>query len=384
VALLTIVLSRELERDIIDKTGVLGMMGLVLGTHLHDEQREHLRIAKASADALLGLLNDILDFSKIEAGRMELESIPFSLRQCVSEAQGTLEFLVRDKGVALSSTVDLAIPDHLLGDPNRVRQVLLNLINNAVKFTQSGSVRVEVSLEKDLDVSMLRFSVTDTGIGLSAEQSKLIFEPFRQADGSVTRKYGGTGLGLAICSRLVELMGGSISVISTPGQGSTFTFTTRCTVCDAPRKMNEQGSAPKTPNPPSTIGRLKILLAEDNRVNQLLAIRLLEGQGHEVVVVNHGRAALEAIERESFDLVLMDIQMPEMDGLEATRILRRREAEGFRSAPIIAMTAHAMKGDRDKCLAAGMRGYISKPIQPDEFFGLIEEIVGHTVTPGAS
>jgi len=204
--------------------GVLGMMGLVLGTHLHDEQREHLRIAKASADALLGLLNDILDFSKIEAGRLELESIPFSLRQCVSEAQGTLEFMARDKGLALSSTVDPAIPDHLLGDPNRVRQVLLNLINNAVKFTQSGSVRVEVSVEKDLDVSMLRFSVTDTGIGLSAEQSKLIFEPFRQADGSVTRKYGGTGLGLAICSRLVELMGGQLGVESRPGEGSSFTF----------------------------------------------------------------------------------------------------------------------------------------------------------------
>jgi two-component system, sensor histidine kinase len=357
--------------------GVLGMMGLVLGTHLPEEQREHLRIAKASADALLGLLNDILDFSKIEAGRMELESIPFSLRQCVSEAQGTLEFMARDKGLALSYTVDAAVPDHLLGDPNRVRQVLLNLINNAVKFTQSGSVRVEAALEKErAGVAMLRFSVTDTGIGLSEEQSKLIFEPFRQADGSVTRKYGGTGLGLAICSSLVELMGGAISVVSTLGQGSTFSFTTRCAVCDSAPKVTGKNPARKTPNSDSSIGRLRILLAEDNRVNQLLVIRLLEGQGHEVVVVNHGRAALEAMERDVFDLVLMDIQMPEMDGLEAARILRQREAEGFRSVPIIAMTAHAMKGDRDKCLAAGMRGYISKPIQPEEFFGLIEEVVG--------
>ncbi len=356
--------------------GVLGMMGLVLGTHLHDEQREHLRIAKASADALLGLLNDILDFSKIEAGRMELESIPFTLRKCVSEALGALEFMARDKGLALSSTVDPAVPDHLLGDPNRVRQVLLNLINNAVKFTPSGSVRVHVMLEKAVlekeraDVAMLRFSVTDTGIGLTDEQSKLIFEPFRQADGSITRKYGGTGLGLAICSSLVELMGGAISVTSKLGQGSTFSFTTRC--ADAPQKMTETRTPP---SPNCAIGRLRILLAEDNRVNQLLTIRLLEGQGHEVVVVNHGRAALEVLERESFDLVLMDIQMPEMDGLEATRILRQREAAGFRSVPIIAMTAHAMKGDRDKCLAAGMRGYISKPIQPEEFFDLIVEVM---------
>jgi CheY-like chemotaxis protein len=283
--------------------------------------------------------------------------------------------MARDKGLALSSTVDPAVPDHLLGDPNRVRQVLLNLINNAVKFTPSGSVRVEVTLEKErARVVMLRFSVTDTGIGLTEEQSKLIFEPFRQADGSITRKYGGTGLGLAICSSLVELMGGSISVNSKMGQGSTFSFTTRCTVCDGPQKMTE---ARKLPIPHFAIGRLRILLAEDNRVNQLLTIRLLEGQGHEVVVVNHGRAALEALERERFDLVLMDVQMPEMDGLEATRILRQREAEGFRSVPIIAMTAHAMKGDRDKCLAAGMRGYISKPIQPEEFFELIEEVMGH-------
>jgi len=358
--------------------GVLGMMGLVLGTHLHEEQREHLRMAKASADALLGLLNDILDFSKIEAGRLELESIPFSLRQCVSGAHATLEFMARDKGLALSSTVDPEAPDYVLGDPNRIRQVLLNLINNAVKFTQSGSVRVHVVLEKAAGAAMLlRFSVADTGIGLSAAQSELIFEPFRQADGSVTRKYGGTGLGLAICSSLVELMGGSISVVSTPGQGSTFSFTALCGVCDAPRAAAGKSLARETPKPGSEVGRLRILLAEDNRVNQLLVIRLLEGQGHEVVVVNHGRAALEAIERETFDLVLMDIQMPEMDGLEATRILRQREADGFRSVPVIAMTAHAMKGDRDKCLAAGMRGYISKPIQPEEFFGLIDEVVGH-------
>jgi len=276
--------------------GVLGMMGLVLGTHLPDEQREHLRIAKASADALLGLLNDILDFSKIEAGRMELESIPFSLRQCVDEARGTLEFMARDKGLTLYSTVDPAVPDHLLGDPNRVRQVLLNLINNAVKFTESGFVRVEVALEKECaGVAMLRFSVTDTGIGLSVEQSKLIFEPFRQADGSITRKYGGTGLGLAICSSLVELMGGTISVSSNPGRGSTFSFTTRCAVCDSPQKMTGITPVRKTVSSDSAIGRLRILLAEDNRVNQLLVIRLLEGQGHEVVVVNHGRAALEAL-----------------------------------------------------------------------------------------
>jgi len=354
--------------------GVLGMMGLVLGTHLDDQQREHLRMAKASADALLALLNDILDFSKIEAGRLELESIPFSVRHCVAAALNTLEFMAREKGLQLTSSVHAEIPDQLIGDPHRLRQVLLNLINNAVKFTKAGSIHVNAWLEDQREgAATIRFDVTDTGIGLSREQQKLIFEPFRQADGSVTRKYGGTGLGLAICASLVELQGGSMSVSSTLGKGSTFSFTIRCGIAVEPAAVPEKHSTRRTPPAGAIRGRLHILLAEDNRVNQLLMLRLLQARGHEVVVASDGRAALAALETQSFDLILMDIQMPEMDGLEATRIIRERN--GRRSTPIIAMTAHAMKGDRDKCLEAGMDGYVSKPIQPEELFETIADVM---------
>jgi two-component system, sensor histidine kinase len=350
--------------------GVLGMMGLVLNTDLRHEQREHLHIAKTSADSLLGLLNDILDFSKIEAGRMELESIPFSVRECVMQATKTLEFMAREKGLTLSWLVAGDVPDRLEGDPNRLRQVLLNLINNAVKFTAGGAVRAEAVLEHQIGGrAVVRFQVIDTGIGLSPEQQKVIFEPFRQADGSVTRRYGGTGLGLAICSNLADLMGGGMSVRSEPGEGSTFSFTIDCPICaDQEDTVANVGGKHRTG---ASAGPLSILLAEDNRVNQLLMVRLLEGCGHRVTVAGDGRIALDEVERYGFDVILMDVQMPELDGLEATRILRER---GVRT-PIIAMTAHAMQGDREKCLKAGMNAYVSKPIQPDEVFETIEDAV---------
>jgi two-component system, sensor histidine kinase len=349
--------------------GVLGMMGLVLNTELDNNQREYLNIATTSADSLLGLLNDILDFSKIEAGRLELESIPFSLRECLMQAMKTLEFMARGKGLTLSSTVGADVPDRLEGDPNRLRQVLLNLINNAVKFTTAGSVEVQAVLEcLSGGRAVIRFNVIDTGIGLSSDEQKLIFEPFRQADGSVTRRYGGTGLGLAISSNLAERMGGGISVQSTPGEGSTFSFTIHCPVCAEQGEAAANGGAKARDG---AAGPLSILLAEDNRVNQLLMVRLLEQRGHRVTVAGDGRMALDEVARYEFDLILMDVQMPEMDGLEATRILRAR---GVRT-PIIALTAHAMQGDRDKCLRAGMNAYVSKPIQPEEVFEAIEEAV---------
>jgi len=351
--------------------GVLGMMGLVLNTELHQDQREYLHIAKTSADSLLGLLNDILDFSKIEAGRMELESIPFSVRECVLEAVRTLEFTAREKGLALSWMAEAGVPDFLLGDPSRLRQVLLNLINNAVKFTATGAVRVHAMPgEAREGRAVVRIDVTDTGIGLSSQQQTLIFEPFRQADGSVTRRYGGTGLGLAICSNLAELMGGSISVSSAPGEGSTFSFSMDCPIYTG-QDAAAAKQAERQARGGCSAGRLRILLAEDNRVNQLLVVRLLEARGHNVTVAGDGRAAVDQAARESFDVILMDVQMPEMDGLEATRALRER---GIR-APIIAMTAHAMQGDRDRCLDAGMDAYISKPIQPEEVFEAIEDVV---------
>jgi two-component system, sensor histidine kinase len=350
--------------------GVLGMMGLVLNSELDHDQREYLHIAKTSADSLLGLLNDILDFSKIEAGRLELESIPFSLRECVMQAVKTLEFMARQKGLTLSWLVGEDVPDRLEGDPNRLRQVLLNLVNNAVKFTATGTVQADVVLERQSEGrAIIRFNVTDTGIGLSSEQQKLIFEPFRQADGSVTRRYGGTGLGLTICSKLTELMGGGITVKSAPGEGSAFSFSIDCPVCVVEDQAAANGRA-KTRDGAGA-GRLSILLAEDNRVNQLLMVRLLEGRGHRVTVAVDGLVALDEAARYSFDVILMDVQMPEMDGLEATRILRER---GVRT-PIIAMTAHAMQGDRDKCLKAGMSAYVSKPVQPEEVFEAIEDAV---------
>jgi signal transduction histidine kinase/ActR/RegA family two-component response regulator len=356
--------------------GVLGMMGLVLGTELPEEQREYLSLAKASADSLLTLLNDILDFSKIEAGKLELESIPFSLRRCITEAVTTSQFLARQKGLPLTTSVAPDLPDHWIGDPNRLRQVLLNLINNAVKFTAAGSIHVEAMLEKSLPGdAAIRFNVTDTGIGLSASQQKLIFEPFRQADGSVTRKYGGTGLGLAICSSLVRIMGGNISVTSTPGHGSTFSFSIRCGAAGESRTMDPSNAIWTPANWRHGAAAYRVLVAEDNPVNQLLMVRLLEKRGFQVVVAGNGRAALSAISEQNFDIVLMDVQMPELDGLQATRTLREIERANGKNLPVVAMTAHAMQGDRDRCLAAGMTSYVSKPIRPEELFRVIDQVL---------
>jgi CheY-like chemotaxis protein len=292
------------------------------------------------------------------------------VRECVMQAVKTLEFMAREKGLELSWLVGDDVPNRLEGDPNRLRQVLLNLVNNAVKFTAAGSVRTEALLERQSGGrAVIRFNVTDTGIGLSSEQQKLIFEPFRQADGSVTRRYGGTGLGLAICSNLAELMGGGITVRSAPGEGSTFSFTVDCPVCVEQDPAVAKGGTRMPAG--SGGGPFAILLAEDNRVNQLLMVRLLEGRGHRVTVAGDGRAALDEAGRYGFDVILMDVQMPGMDGLEATRRLRE---QGVRT-PIIAMTAHAMQGDRDKCLRAGMNAYVSKPIQPEEVFEAIEDAV---------
>ena len=356
--------------------GVLGMMGLVLGTELPEEQREYLSLAKASADSLLTLLNDILDFSKIEAGKLELELIPFSLRRCITEAVTTSQFQAQQKGLPIASAVSPDLPDHWTGDPTRLRQVLLNLINNAVKFTSAGSIHVEALLEKSLPgEALIRFNVTDTGIGLSASQQKLIFEPFRQADGSVTRKYGGTGLGLAISSSLVKLMGGSISVTSTPGEGSTFSFTIRCCAAGDAHALDPNSAIWTPANSRYGAAACRVLVAEDNPVNQLLMVRLLEKRGFQVVVAGNGRAALSAISEQNFDLVLMDVQMPELDGLQATRTLRQAEKASGKNLPVVAMTAHAMQGDRDRCLAAGMTSYVSKPVRPEELFRVIDEVL---------
>ncbi len=362
--------------------GIIGMTELLLSTDLASEQRESLEIVRSSADSLLTLLNDILDFSKIEAGRLELDQRPFSLRERVVGSLQALQFTARQKGLRLDGRVADDVPDCLVGDAGRLRQVLVNLLGNGLKFTDRGSVDLSVALESfDAGAVTLRFSVRDTGIGISAEDQRFIFEEFRQADGSSTRRYGGTGLGLAICKRLVELMGGRIWVVSRRGAGSTFHFTAVFAPAgEADRKRPPCDAEPAEDRAPCP--SLRILLAEDNPINQTVAIRMLEKSGHRVVAVLDGLQALQILEKESFDLVLMDVQMPNMDGIEATLAIRARERYSGRRIPIIAMTAHAMKGDAERCRDAGMDAYISKPVHADELSRLIQEIFTARNRPG--
>ncbi len=472
-------------------------------------------MVRSSAEALLTVINDVLDFSKIEAGKLDLDPVPFGLRDCVGDALKSLAFRAHAKGLELACETAADVPDALVGDPGRLRQVLLNIAGNAIKFTEAGEVVVRIGLaSRGEGRAALHFAVTDTGIGIPADKMEAIFAPFEQADGTTTRKYGGTGLGLTISARLVAMMGGRVWVESEVGKGSTFHFTaefgtaegpaasrpsadpaavrglpalviddnatnrrileatlrgwgmrptcadggkaglaelrraasagdpyrvvlldlmmpgvdgfavvdevrsspglTQATILmlssadrkgDAalcrqlgasryltkPVKQSElleaildalRGSAPAAPAAPArpappapATGRpLRLLVAEDNPVNQRLAIRLLEKQGHAVVVAGNGRQALEALAREAFDAVLMDVQMPEMGGLEATAAIRARERGTGRRVPIVAMTAHAMTGDRERCLEAGMDGYVSKPIQAKELSRALREV----------
>jgi PAS domain S-box-containing protein len=486
--------------------GILGMAELALDTNLEPEQREYLEMVKSSADGLLVVINDILDFSKIEAGKLDLESIPFEIRVALLETLKTLAIRAHKKGIELTVDIPAAVPEHIIGDPTRLRQVLVNLVGNSIKFTEKGEIKVRVEVqEQHADSAILHFTVEDSGIGIPPEKLKTILEPFTQADSSTTRRYGGTGLGLSISKRLVDLMGGRFWVESAAGIGSTFHFTalfglgatqehpailslekvhgTQVLVVDdngtnrqilvemlnnwkmtptaavggeaalsllgdavaakrpyplilldahmpdmdgfaVAEKIREDsglagatimmltsdlasgdrercrqlgiaatlvkpiqqselldailstlalsGSAISAPQPgeirvaPKRTGSpRRFLLAEDNLVNQQLAVRLLERQGDRVVVANNGRKALNVLIESSFkgfDAVLMDVQMPEMDGLEATAEIRKLELQTHTHIPIIAMTAHAMKGDRERCIAAGMDGYVAKPI----------------------
>jgi len=493
--------------------GIIGMTELALATDLSDEQREYLNMVKSSADSLLALLNDILDFSKIEARKLDLEQVDFSLRDSLSDMVKTLAIRAHEKGLELACHIAPDVPDALVGDPGRLRQIILNLVGNAIKFTEQGEVVVRAKLESLTDSeAVLHFAVADTGIGIPKEKQRIIFEAFSQADSSTTRRYGGTGLGLAISSRLVEMMGGKIWVESEPGQGSTFYFTVKFGLQKGPKvqpravdlrnlpalivddnatnrailremlsnwrmkptlassaeeaiQALESASDAGTPFPlvildanmgdrdgfwvaeqitrsPKLTGatvvmltsdgrrgdaarcrelgisayltkpvsqselldaivmslgmaavesaakhlvtrhsvregrrKLRILLAEDNPVNQKLAVRMLEKRGHTVVVVPDGQQAVDAVESQPFDLVLMDVQMPVMGGFEAAAAIREREKTTGRHLPIIAMTAHAMKGDRERCLEAGMDGYVPKPIRSEELFEAIDTVL---------
>ncbi len=359
--------------------GVIGMTELALDTSLTPDQREYLLTVQTSADALLTVINDILDFSKIEAGKMELDPIPFDLRGCVTEVMKVLAWQIRLKPVTLRSEVDREVPERVIGDPMRLRQVLLNLLGNAVKFTERGSIALTVgSRSHDGDME-LEFSVSDTGIGIAPEKQRAIFQAFSQADGSMSRRYGGTGLGLTISARLVEMMGGSISVESQPAQGSCFRFTIQAEPAGPPRSGTPAAN-PALPPRIEPVRRLRVLLAEDHPVNRQLAVKLLEREGHSVAVAENGREALLALAAESFDLVLMDVQMPVMDGVEATEALRRSERGSGRHIPIVALTANAMKGDKERYLSCGMDGYLAKPIRRKELAETIQRFAADPQT----
>jgi two-component system, sensor histidine kinase and response regulator len=500
---------------------IIGMTELLLDTRLSAEQREYMDTVKSSAVSLLSLLNDILDFSKIEAGKLELESVEFSLRAMLGTAMSTMAVRAHQKKLELAVNVLAVVPDLLIGDPERLRQIVLNLVGNAIKFTNQGEVIVHVDSEiTGQDDLQLHFVISDSGIGIPPEKQEAIFNAFEQADGSMTRRYGGTGLGLSISCRLVELMGGTIWVDSEPGRGSSFHFTASLKVSpraakrpvepeivrdlrvlvaddnaanrrilqamlvswnmrpklvnDGPEALSALEEARRRGNPfrlaildgmmpgldgsevasrirndpalaatrimlltsaspeamiqrvrsgcvdvhlkkpilqsdlldailrlmdgpaPLTIQPvpesppfqraaepLRVLVAEDNPVNQQIAVRLLEKRGHLPVVRGSGREALATLEAEPFDVVLMDLQMPDMDGIEVTRAVRKREQRGGRRLPIIAMTAHTMKGDRERCLAAGMDAFVPKPVNPAELFQALESFTSSEPEPAA-
>ncbi|MEK7407367.1 MAG: ATP-binding protein, partial [Acidobacteriota bacterium] len=367
---------------------ILGMTELLLDGSPNTEQREYLSMVKSSADSLLTVINDILDFSKVEAGRLDLDPVEFDLGASVDDTLRALTSRASQKGLELTCDIRPDVPGRVIGDPMRLRQVLVNLVDNAIKFTEQGAVAV--SVERDAaegDAVRLHFAVRDSGIGIPAGKQQVIFESFAQADSSTTRKYGGTGLGLTIASRLVQLMGGRLWLESEQGKGSTFNFTARFGLPAAPPESHRPEPASLRDLAVAAAGnggnhhRLRILLAEDNAVNQMLARVLLEKHGHTVAVAANGHEVLAALDREAFDLVLMDVQMPEMDGLEAASAIRARERANGGRIPIIALTARAMKGDAERCLASGMDGYLSKPIRPAELFRTIESLASPGLLP---
>jgi two-component system sensor histidine kinase/response regulator len=384
--------------------GVLGMTDFLLGTGLNEEQQEYAQSIKRSADSLLALINDILDLSRIEAGKLRLHHAEFSLASTITETTSMFALQARAKGLELVSTIAPSLPESVVGDPGRLRQVLTNLLANAVKFTERGQVGLKADIvSQTREEIQLKFTVHDSGIGIPPAEQGRLFDTFTQVDESNTRKYGGTGLGLAISKQLVEMLGGEIGLESEPGKGSTFWFTAtfgkpaqpNTPDSGEPKKVNTRSRQTLTPRAPAAKSQtgtarrmegptveisasapapasprdasvrndasMRILLAEDNEINQRITLRLLQKLGLAADAVVNGREAVEALEKRNYDLVLMDCQMPDMDGFEATAVIRSREGSS-RHQTICALTANAMDGDRERCLAAGMDDYISKPV----------------------
>jgi signal transduction histidine kinase/ActR/RegA family two-component response regulator len=382
---------------------IIGLTNLLLDTNLSDEQQDYVNTTRTSGDTLLTIINDILDFSKIEAGKLLLEKQPFSVHQCIAESIDLLATQAEQKGLAMHSHIETTIPPMLVGDVTRLRQILVNLLSNAVKFTHTGEIAVTVTAsqregdrarvqgapDQESTVSTLsrydiHIQVSDTGIGIPPERLSQLFQPFTQVDASTTRKYGGTGLGLVISKRLAEMMDGTIWVESEEGQGSTF----HVTLVAEGDPTSSTNSSPTIQNYRATLNHahipnlaqthpLHILLAEDNLVNQKVALRLLERLGYRADVAANGIEVLRAIERYPYDVILMDIQMPEMDGVEATRYLRMH-SETDQCPYIVALTAHALQGDREAFIASGMNDYLSKPFKVEELIAVLERVPCHT------
>ena len=352
--------------------GVLGMVSLLLETELNHHQEKLATYVHGSAESLLNVINDILDFSKIEAGKLDLELISFDLYAMIEEMVGLLSFQVAEKEVSLSSCISSEVPKRVVGDSGRLRQILMNLLGNALKFTEQGHVLIDLTCKASSgDEAEIVFNVTDTGIGIPGDKLRSIFHHFSQVDASITRTHGGTGLGPAISDHLVRLMGGRITVESQPGDGSTFSFTLKMPigVDESPDRV-ESGSRRKPVG--TRLIPARVLIVEDNAVNQKVASYMLEKMVSHSDIACDGQAALDALNRESYDLVLMDIHMPVMDGFTATAEIRRRESAD-RCIPIIAMTANAMAGDAEQCLAAGMDDYLSKPVKRDDLQEILEK-----------
>jgi CheY-like chemotaxis protein len=362
------------------------MIGLLLDMDLNSEQHECAQIASFSGEILLSLINDILDFSKIEARKLELETLNFDLQSTMKDTKDFLALGAHKKGLELVCQVDPSVPSLLRGDTGRLRQILINLGGNAVKFTEKGEIMIRVSLEgEDKKNATIRFAVSDTGIGIPANRQDILFSPFTQVDGSTTRQYGGTGLGLAISKHLAELMGGKIGLESEEGEGSTFWFTAVFekqpagfgSVDEMSAKIGGEGAIERSAAEPTISENAKrkihILVAEDNPVNQKVAQAMLRKMGLRADVVANGQEAINGLQMIPYDLVLMDCQMPEMDGFEATRSIRQDGSRALNpQIPIIAMTAATMRGDRDKCIQAGMSDFIAKPVQQRELAEMID------------
>jgi len=361
--------------------GIVGMLNILLDSNLSPDQIDFIKSATQSAESLLTIINDILDYSKVEAGKLTLNSDCFKLKESIDQIQKTLIFSARDKGLTFNCQISKDVPQYLRGDSGRLRQVLVNLIGNAIKFTEKGKVNLEINLENLAEkCANINFKVIDTGIGISDDQKSKLFKSFSQTDSSITRKYGGTGLGLAICKKLIEAMGGKIGVDSKLNEGSIFWFS----ICLERSNKREFDSIKHKTLPDLSIIKnklkdTKVLLAEDVAVNQKVALLSLNKFGCKTSIANNGKEAIQLLEKGNFDIVLMDIQMPEMDGVEATTLIRLSN-KFYKDIPIIALTAHAMKGDKDMFTSAGMDDYISKPVKEEILYYTIEKYINRDIS----